>query len=119
MDDVRRGARGFTLVEVLVALAAFGLGAAAVGGLVLTIATQSRDAAVEGRRAALALAVADGARARLLTADSGVVHVSVDGDAYEVEFVRRDSLVAGSLELSVRGSNSGRSFRLGAAQIAP
>lgn len=119
MDGVTNGARGFTLVEVLVALATFGIGAAAIGGLALNAASQGRQAAVEGRRAALALAVGDRVRAGLLTADSGLVRASVDGDAYEVEFIRRDSLALGSLELTVRHSNSGRSLRLGAARMVP
>lgn len=119
MDDVIGGPRGFALVEVLAAIVLFGIGAAAIGSLALNVATQSRQAAIEGRRAILALGVADRVRAGLLVADSGVVRISVDGEAYEVEFVRRDSLVAGSLELSVRRSNSGVSLRFGAARIVP
>ena len=98
MDDVTSGARGFALVEVLSALVVFGIGAAAVGGLALSVTTQGRQAAIEGRRAALGLGVADRVRAGLLAADSGVVRTSVDGQVYEVEFVLRDSVAVGSLE---------------------
>lgn len=114
-----RDTRGFALVDVLVALAMLGIGAAAIAGLALNAVSEGRGAALEGRRAALGLEVADRLRAGLLSGDSGIVRVSVDGDAFEVEFVRRDSLAAGSLELSVRRADAAGSLRFGAARILP
>ncbi len=119
MELVSRESAGFALVDVLVALAMLGLGAAALAGLVMNVVAEGRTAAIEGRRAALGLRVADRLRAGLLSGDSGIVRISVDGDAYEVQFVRRDSLAAGSLELSVRRPEAGGSLEFGAARIVP
>lgn len=119
MDLVSRESAGFALVDVLVALTMFGLGTAAIAGLAMNALAEGRQAALEGRRAALAVGVADRVRAGLVPGDSGIVHETVDGEAYEVEFVLRDSLAAGSLELSVRHSGAGGALRLGPGRILP
>lgn len=114
-----REAAGFALLDVLVALTMLGLGTAAIAGLAMNAVAEGRSAALVGRRATLAVSVGDQVRAGLFPGDSGIVLTEVDGEAYEVEFIRRDALAVGSLELSVRRAEGGGSLRLGAARILP
>lgn len=113
------GTRGAALIDALIALVVLGLVAAAVGGMRLEAARNGRAAALDGRRAELALRTADRLRAGLLAGASGTLLVSVGGELFDVRFARRDDVAPGAIELAVGPVADGSLLRLSPASPVP
>lgn len=111
--------RGFALVELLIVLTL--LSAAGVAAVVVGHATarQARLAQLTGRQASVAIQLVGRVRAGLLTADSGAVRLTVNGESFEAMYVHRDDLLPGAIEIRVMAGPGSRALHLVAPALAP
>ena len=117
--DAGHGIRGAALVDALIALVVLGLGAAAVSATMLGASHGKRAAALDGRRAELAVRTADRLRTGLLSGSSGSFVASVGGERFEVRYARRDDVAPGAIELAVGPASGGPQLRLAPAAPVP
>lgn len=110
---------GIALADVMIALVVVGLAAAAVTATTLGATGHGRSAALDGRRAELALRTAEALRAGRIAADSGAVVVPSGGEDFEVVWARRDDVAPGAIEVEVRPVAGGSSLRFAPARPAP
>jgi len=113
------GVRGAALVDALIALVVLGLGAAAVSTTTLGASRGKRAAALDGRRAELAVRTADRLRTGLLSGSSGSFVAYVGGERFEVRYARRDDVSPGAIELAVGPASGGPELRLAPAAPVP
>lgn len=114
-----RGTEGIALAEAMIALVVLGLAAAAVTTTTLGATGDGRSAALEGRRAELALRTAEALRTGRIAGDSGAVAARSGGEDFEVRWIRRDDVAPGAIEVEVRSAGGGSSLRFGPARPAP
>jgi hypothetical protein len=103
----------------MIALVVIGLGAAAVTATTRGATGDGRFAALEGRRAELALRTADALRTGRIAGDSGTSAALSGGENFEVRWVRRDDVAPGAIEVEVRSVGGGSSLRFGPARPVP
>lgn len=112
------GSRGAALVEALVGAVVLGLAAAALIGLLMSVAGGARSAAFVGRRAELAQRAADLVRSGHESGTTGTIRATIGGEVYEAAFARRDDIAPGALEVTVDRLDGGATLILSAASPA-